>query len=73
MEHVPSKSISKSVLLATPLFIIVIAVLHSSAELSYLFVLDFVGNVAGSTDIMFLPTLQPEITDKSFDTTLLMS
>lgn len=59
MQHIPSESISKSVLLATPLFLFVIAVLHSSSELSYLFVLDFVNNVGGTADIVFIPTLQP--------------
>ena len=59
MDKIPSKSISKSILFATPLFIIILAVLHSSSELSYLFVLDFVNNVGGSADLMFLPSLQP--------------
>ena len=73
MDQIPSKSVSKSVLLATPLFIIILAVLHASAEVSYLFILDFVNNVGGSADIMFMPSLKPFVSDSEFDTTLLMA
>lgn len=59
MDNIPSKSISKSLLVATPLFLIIMAVLNTSNEISYLFVLDFVNNVGGKADIMFLPTVQP--------------
>lgn len=58
MNHIPSTSISKSILLATPLFMIVLAILHASSEISYMFVLDFVNKVGGSADIVFIPTLQ---------------
>lgn len=59
MDQLPSKSLSKSILIATPLFCIVLALLDSSDDLSYLFVLQFLGNVAGNADLMFIPTLQP--------------
>lgn len=55
MDKLPSKSLSKSILIATPLFCIVLALLDASDDLSYLFVLDFLGSV----DLMFLPTTQP--------------
>lgn len=61
MDNIPSKSLSKSLLIATPLFLIILAVLNTSNEVSYLFVLDFVNNIGGKADIMFLPTLQPEV------------
>lgn len=66
MDHIPSRSISKSVLLATPLFMLVLAVLHSSSELSYLFVLNFVNNVGGSADITFLPSTKPLVSHEDF-------
>jgi hypothetical protein len=59
MEKLPTKSLSKSILIATPLFCIILALLDASDELSYLLVLDFLGNMAGSADITFLPTQQP--------------
>lgn len=55
MDQLPSKSLSKSILIATPLFCIVIALLDAADDLSYLFVLEFLGSV----DIMFIPTTQP--------------
>lgn len=61
MDKVPSQAISKTLLVVTPLFLIVLAVLHSSSELSYLFILKFINNVAGSADITFLPSTQPQI------------
>lgn len=66
MNHLPSQSISKSVLFATPLFLFVLAILHASSELSYMFVLDFVNNMGGSADIIFIPTLQPEVPSGTF-------
>ncbi len=66
MDQIPTQSISKSILLVTPLFLIVLAVLHSSSELSYLFILKFINNVAGSADLTFLPTTQPEISHEYF-------
>lgn len=59
MDKLPSKSLSKSILIATPLFCIILALLDASDDLSYLFVLEFLGNVAGSADIIFIPTMQP--------------
>lgn len=67
MDHIPSQSISKSVLIVTPLFLIVLAVLHSSSELSYLFILKFINNVAGSADITFLPTVQSQMQHEEFN------
>lgn len=61
MDNIPSKSISKSILLVTPLFLVVLAVLHSSSELSYLFILKFINNVAGRADMTFIPTMQPQV------------
>lgn len=55
MERLPSKSLSKSILIATPLFCIVLALMDAADDLSYLFVLEFLGSV----DIMFVPTIQP--------------
>lgn len=66
MDHIPSKSISKSILLVTPLFLLVLAVLHSSSELSYLFILKFINNVAGTADLTFIPTMQPQISHEKF-------
>lgn len=62
MDKLPSKSLSKSILIATPLFCIVLALLDAADDLSYLFVLDFLGSV----DLMFLPTTQPEIRSSNF-------
>ena len=74
MDNIPSKSISKSLLIATPLFLIIMAVLNTSNEISYLFVLDFVNNIGGKADIMFLPTLKPEIhSDDPYHELLMMS
>lgn len=67
MDNVPSQSISKPILIVTPLFLLVLAVLHSSSELSYLFILKFINNVAGSADITLMPTIQPEITHAAFN------
>lgn len=39
MDKLPSKSLSKSILIATPLFCLVLALLDASDDLSYLFVL----------------------------------
>ena len=61
MDGLPSKSISKPILLAIPLFCLVLAILGASDELSYLFVLEFLDNMAGTPDITFLPSQQPEI------------
>lgn len=61
MYNLPSKSLSKSILIAIPLFCLVLAILDTSDELSYLFVLEFLDNIAGTPDITFLPTQQPEI------------
>ena len=66
MDHVPSQSISKSVLFATPFFLIVLAVLHASSEVSYMFVLNFINNVAGSADLTFLPSTKPEVSHQDF-------
>ena len=66
MDHIPSQSISKPVLLAIPLFMLILAVLHSSSELSYLFVLNFVNSVGGSADITFLPSTKPEVSHQDF-------
>jgi hypothetical protein len=63
MDQLPSKSLSKSILIATPLFCIVLALLDASDDLSYLFVLEFLGSV----DLMFIPTNQPEIHSPAFD------
>jgi hypothetical protein len=61
MDKLPSKSLSKSILIAIPLFCIIIAILDTSDELSYLFILEFLDNMAGTPDITFLPSSQPEI------------
>lgn len=60
MDKLHSKSLSKSILLATPLFVCILALLNSSDELSYLFVLNFLGNVAGRADLTFMSAAQPE-------------
>ena len=39
MDKLPSKSLSKSILVAVPLFCLVLAILDSADELSYLFIL----------------------------------
>jgi len=67
MDKLPTKSLSKSILIATPLFCIILALLDSSDDLSYLFVLEFLGNVAGSADIIFIPTTQPEIRSENYE------
>jgi hypothetical protein len=67
MNNIPSKSLSKSLLIATPLFFIIMAVLNTTNETSYLFILDFVNNLGGKADMMFLPTVQPEIHPKNFN------
>jgi hypothetical protein len=46
-----------------PLFCLILAILDTSDELSYLFVLEFLDNMAGTPDITFLPSQQPEIGD----------
>lgn len=61
MDKLPSKSLSKSILIAVPLFCLILAILDASDELSYLFVLSFLDNIAGAPDITFLPTTQPQI------------
>jgi hypothetical protein len=43
------------------------AVLNTTNETSYLFILDFVNNLGGKADMMFLPTVQPEIHPKNFN------
>jgi hypothetical protein len=63
MDNIPSKSLSKSILIAMPLFLVVLCILNTSDELSYLFVLDFLGNVAGTADLTFLPSTQPEVSN----------
>jgi hypothetical protein len=63
MDKLPSKSLSKSILIATPLFCIVLALMDAADDLSYLFVLEFLGSV----DIMFVPTSQPEVRSPNFD------
>ena len=63
MDKLPSKSLSKPVLVAIPLFCFILAILDSSDELSYLFILEFLDNMAGSPDITFLPSQQPEMGD----------
>lgn len=73
MDQIPSQSISKSILLVTPLFLIVLAVLHSSSELSYLFILKFINNVAGSADLTFMPTMQPQTAPEYFSRADLLS
>ncbi len=55
MDKLPSKSLSKSILIATPLFCLVLALMDAADDLSYLFVLEFLGSV----DLMFVPTIQP--------------
>ncbi len=67
MDKVPSQAISKTLLVVTPLFLIVLAILHTSSELSYLFILKFINNVAGSADITFLPSTQPQISHEQFN------
>lgn len=62
MDKLPSKSLSKSILIATPLFCIVLALMDAADDLSYLFVLEFLGSV----DIMFVPTTQPEVHSPNF-------
>lgn len=61
MDKLPSKSLSKSILIAIPLFCLVLAILDTSDELSYLFILELLDNMAGTPDITFLPAQQPEI------------
>jgi len=61
MDKLPSKSLSKSILVAVPLFCLVLAILDAADELSYLFILEFLGNMAGQADIVFLPTNTPEM------------
>ena len=73
MNNIPSQSISKPVLFATPFFLFVLAVLHASSELSYMFVLNYINNVAGSADITFLPTTKPEVSHADFNRDLFMS
>lgn len=63
MDKLPSKSLSKSILIATPLFCLVLALMDAADDLSYLFVLEFLGSV----DIMFIPTSQPEVRSPAFD------
>lgn len=65
MDKLPSKSLSKSILIATPLFLLILAIMDTSDELSYLFVLEFLGNIAGSADIMFLSSQTPEVHDNN--------
>ena len=60
MDKMPSKSLSKSILIAVPLFCFILAILDTADELSYLFVLSFLDNLAGSPDLTFLPTAQPQ-------------
>ena len=66
MDKLPTKSLSKTILIATPLFCIVLAILDASDELSYLFILQFLGNVAGNADLMFIPTSQPEVRSNDY-------
>ena len=63
MDKLPSKSLSKPILIAIPLFCFILAVLDSADELSYLFILEFLDNMAGTPDITFLPSNQPEMGD----------
>ncbi len=72
MNNLPSKSLSKSLLFVTPLFIIILVVLTASRELAYLFVLNFVSQVSGEADIMFSPTLRPTLQDPDLDLKLAM-
>lgn len=66
MNNIPSKSLSKSVLVVTPLFLLVLAILHASSEVSYLFILKFITNTAGNSDITFLPNLQTQMDYNEF-------
>lgn len=73
MDNLPAKSISKSVLLATPFFLIMLAVLHATSELSYLFILNFISNVSGSSDVTFLPSTKPTVTYSEFNQDSIMN
>lgn len=46
----PSRSVSKSTLFITPLFLCVLALLSTISDVSYLFILQFSENVAGDAD-----------------------
>ena len=46
----PSRSLSKSTLLITPLFLCIVALLSTVSSISYLFILQFSENVASDAD-----------------------
>lgn len=63
----PSRSLSKSTLLITPLFLCILALLSTVSEVSYLFILQFSENVASDADLNLIGSVRRSNDTEAFD------
>lgn len=69
----PSSSLSKSTLLITPLFLLILALLSTVSEVSYMFILQFSENVASDADLNLIGSVRRSNDTEAFDNERLLN
>lgn len=69
----PSRSLSKSTLLITPLFLCIVALLSTVSSISYLFILQFSENVASDADLNLIGSMRTSNDSQAFDDQLIIN
>lgn len=69
----PSRSLSKTTLLITPLFLCIIALLSTVSDISYLFILQFSENVASDADLNLIGSMRTSNDTSAFEDQLIIN